>query len=121
MIKVVGIVTLLASSLVVGVFGGGFSSNGELSQVSPGATRSLRSIVSFTSDTCVVSHVCPTVSSCNAQLAQLASRSGREWARSVHQHMQARMRLLPGENVVCTPDANRLARLARHSAQSVLP
>lgn len=29
MIKVVGIVTLLASSLVVGVFGGGFSSNGE--------------------------------------------------------------------------------------------
>jgi len=27
MIKVVGIVTLLASSLVVGVFGGGFSSN----------------------------------------------------------------------------------------------
>jgi len=88
MIKVFGIVALLASAL-----GGGFSSNGECYRSATAPSRSLGSPGIF--------HPRPDLfrsnDSGNAQLAQLAPRGGREWARSVHQHMQARMRLLPGK------------------------
>ena len=100
MTKVVGVAALLASSLL-GVLGGGFSSNGEMTPGGRCHLDAVSRIFSHLTLNTTLARLChePPVSSCHAQLAQLASRSGREWTRSVHQHMQAGMRLLPGKSV----------------------